>query len=216
MASTEFLGISTNLPKSSTELPGLAAELPFLVFFCVEYFSSITQSNQGGILYTDMGPILYFTSNGSLYIYPRYLTDWLTHSSVRIMLLYPIWSFPPGSGLVYIHESVQSSTVQSSTVQKTPTYLKYSYIQCLPRKGFGSAVCIQRDQRSQTADPNPFRGTAGICISRWFFSNLLENFPSKSYYWITQRVSVMFILKVNVPLPHYIKRPPPPTNIQTT
>ena len=27
----------------------------------------------------------------------------LIHSSVRIMLLYPIWSLSPGSGLVYIH-----------------------------------------------------------------------------------------------------------------
>ena len=37
------------------------------------------------------------------YIYHRSthsLTHWLTHSSVRIMLLYPIWSLSPGSGLI--------------------------------------------------------------------------------------------------------------------
>ena len=37
-------------------------------------------------------------------------------------------------------------------------------IQAVPRKGFGSAHCVQRDRCivyivSQSADPNPFRGT---------------------------------------------------------
>ena len=41
------------------------------------------------------------------------------------------------------------------------------YIQCVPRKWFGSAVCIQRDSEivyivSLSADPNYFRRTVGI------------------------------------------------------
>ena len=40
------------------------------------------------------------------------------------------------------------------------------YIQFVPRKGFGSADCVQRDRItvnvvSQAADISPFRGTAG-------------------------------------------------------
>ena len=39
---------------------------------------------------------------------------------------------------------------------------KQEMIQCVPRKGFGSAVCVQRDRQcivSQSADPNLFGGT---------------------------------------------------------
>ena len=31
----------------------------------------------------------------------RYLSHWLTHWSVRIILLYPIWSLFPGSGFLF-------------------------------------------------------------------------------------------------------------------
>ena len=44
------------------------------------------------------------------------------------------------------------------------------YLQCVTRKGFGSAVCVQRDRKivhivSQSADPNHFRGTTAIYMN---------------------------------------------------
>ena len=48
-------------------------------------------------------------------------------------------------------------------------FFSISLIKCVPRRGFGSAVCVQRDRQivhivSQSADLNPFRGTAGMQI----------------------------------------------------
>ena len=49
-------------------------------------------------------------------------------------------------------------------------------LQCVPRKGFGSVVCLQRDREivymvvSQTADPNHFGGAADII---WLIDLLL-------------------------------------------
>ena len=53
----------------------------------------------------------------------------------------------------------------------------YLLLQCVPRKGFGSAICVQRDSAcivSQTADtnpPNPFQGTH--CSNRYNISGHL-------------------------------------------
>ena len=54
-------------------------------------------------------------------------------------------------------------------------FFSISFIKCVPRRGFGSAVCVQRDRQivhivSQSADLNPFRGTAGmqiVKVSAW-------------------------------------------------
>ena len=68
----------------------------------------------------------------------------------------------PGTLLVWIQAQVEPYNLQ---------------VQCVPRKWFGSAVCVQRDRQpvynivSQSADPNQFRGTAGeIRKYVYFFS----------------------------------------------
>ena len=57
----------------------------------------------------------------------------------------------------------------------------------MPRKWFGSAVCVQRDGYSvrvyiiakQSADPNHFRGTAGITIERQLYSLAMYKMKKK-------------------------------------
>ena len=71
------------------------------------------------------------------------------------------------------------------------TFLKASYMNCpplyiyilaVPRKGFGSAECVQRNEliMSQLADSNTFRGTASMCVR----SNSINNsFKSTRSLW---------------------------------
>ena len=91
--------------------------------------------NQSDILYTYLYIIFqYFLASNEIeafimYIYPR-STHWLTYSSIRIMLLYPIWSLSPGSGLVFLKQTVYKvsrDTKQSLQIHKR-TFLFWMYI----------------------------------------------------------------------------------------